>query len=90
MVHNQGDFSGNKITGFGTMRDQKGDKIYEGEWKDNLKHGVGTLAEKGRLYKGYFEKDKKHGKGVILNLETKLETVSEWQNDQLVPNTPLS
>lgn len=72
------------------MRDQKGNKVYEGQWLENLKHGVGTLAERGFLFKGYFEKDKKQGKGVLLNLETNQEIAAEWENDQMQPITSRS
>lgn len=79
----QGEFKNNKISGIGTMRDNKGVKVYEGEWLENLKHGVGTFAEKGVLYSGGFVKDKKHGKGVMKNISTGVEIQGEWVEDVL-------
>jgi len=39
---------------------------YEGEWKDNLKHGVGTMYYvDGSSYKGDWSYDRQDGKGVL-------------------------
>ena len=38
--------------------------IYEGYWKDDLKHGKGRWINKdGRVYDGMFKNDLKHGLG---------------------------
>jgi hypothetical protein len=38
--------------------------IYEGYWKDDLKHGKGRWINKdGRVYEGMFKNDLKHGIG---------------------------
>ena len=38
--------------------------IYEGYWKDDLKHGKGRWINKdGRVYEGMFRHDLKHGLG---------------------------
>jgi hypothetical protein len=39
---------------------------YEGEWLDNMKHGIGLLRMHGMTYQGDFEKDKKSGHGVLI------------------------
>ena len=40
-----------------------GDK-YTGEWKQNIRHGVGELQKvSGENYDGQWEDDEKHGKG---------------------------
>ena len=37
---------------------------YEGEWKDNLKHGFGKFTyTDGKVYEGDFANNKKEGKG---------------------------
>lgn len=42
----------------GTFFYSNGSK-YEGEWKDNLKHGYGVFTfEDGSIYRGPFEKDR--------------------------------
>ena len=43
--------------------------LYEGEWKEHKKNGVGkyTFAT-GEVYKGEFKNDKLHGRGKLLKL----------------------
>lgn len=37
---------------------------YEGEWKNNMKHGEGEIREKsGRVYKGEWKRDMRNGRG---------------------------
>ena len=39
---------------------------YEGQWKNNMKHGQGTfITKEGVKYQGQFSKDEKVGKGAI-------------------------
>ena len=41
---------------------------YEGEWRDGLEHGVGTLVETdGSAYYGFWSKGLLHGEGVLLS-----------------------
>jgi len=43
---------------------------YDGEWKDDKRHGAGIMTYRdGRIYDGPFEEDKEKGKGVIRNPE---------------------
>jgi len=37
--------------------------IYEGEWKNGLKHGKGIEKRAGGIYEGEWKDDKEHGKG---------------------------
>lgn len=38
---------------------------YEGEWKDGMEHGVGTLTEAdGSTFYGFWAEGKMHGEGV--------------------------
>jgi len=73
----------NKISGQGVMKDAQGNKIYEGQWADNMKNGLGTLYTPGYIYIGQFLNDRKHGKGLKRDLLTGLETEEEWVNDLL-------
>ena len=41
------------------------EKIYVGEWKNNLKEGFGELLSKEKKYIGFFRKDKKEGFGIL-------------------------
>ena len=39
---------------------------FEGEWKDNLKHGIGKQIYNGKgTYYGYWEKGLRNGEGVF-------------------------
>ena len=41
-------------------------EVYVGEWKDNLKHGIGKQNYIGQgEYTGYWERGEKHGEGVM-------------------------
>ena len=43
-----------------------GEYKYEGEWKDNKKHGQGTIiSSDGGKYEGEWKDNKKHGKGIL-------------------------
>lgn len=39
------------------------DESYEGEWKNDSKHGVGTLIAKGEKYRGEWKDGNKDGRG---------------------------
>ena len=41
--------------------------VYEGDWKDNLRHGSGTFtcAADGKIYEGEFADGLKHGRGTL-------------------------
>ena len=43
---------------------EKGEK-YEGEWLNNLKHGIGKATYAEGEYFGRFENGKRHGEGVF-------------------------
>lgn len=43
----------------------KGEK-YDGEWKKNMKHGIGKMTyEKAGEYNGFWENGRRHGEGVF-------------------------
>jgi hypothetical protein len=47
---------------------QKCIRVYEGEWKSNMRHGFGfELFLSGSFYIGWHKKDKAHGKGKFIN-----------------------
>ena len=52
------------MDGEGQCFDQNGNLLYEGQWKNNLAHGMGTyIWNEGKKYEGEFMHGKKHGKG---------------------------
>jgi hypothetical protein len=69
----------------GELKNGKGYKdgqlIYEGEFKNDLKHGKGNLYKDEQLiYEGEFKNDLKHGKGKYY-IKGKLNYDGEFKND---------
>lgn len=58
-----GDWEMDAINGYGKY--ENNEFVYEGEWKNNLRHGKGTLTlfHDGSTYSGDFVKGRKEGKG---------------------------
>ena len=54
---------------------------YDGEWKDDLKHGEGVHLCKWRRYEGAFVDNLKHGKGRMTNPKGKC-IEGTWVNDK--------
>ena len=55
-------------------------EVYVGEWKDNLKHGIGKQNYIGQgEYTGYWEKGEKHGEGVMKYLNGDIYS-GQWAN----------
>ena len=78
------DFKDDKKDGFGKEKSSDG-SIYIGEFKENQKHGQGTLLLNGIktfAYKGEFKNDKISGKGRFQWNEEK-EYIGEWDNNEL-------
>ena len=63
----------------------KDGSIYEGEWKDNMKHGKGTMNLcTGDIYKATWLYDRINGRGIYINEEGQSCDVV-WYNDVMVP-----
>ena len=58
---------------------------YDGQWKENMKHGKGKLTLKNAWYDGEWKKNTKHGWGVYQVTETTpfgiLRYEGEWDHD---------
>lgn len=53
--------------------------IYEGEWHNNMRHGMGfERYADGSVYFGKFKKDRPHGKGEYFKLQTGDLYTGEW------------
>ena len=54
--------------------------VYEGEWKDDQKHGDGSFKSETEEweYVGKWENNLRHGKGKFTNLKTKEWYEGEW------------
>jgi hypothetical protein len=74
--------------GKGTQRWKKTGLIYDGDWKDDLRHGYGTMAKPAaasygykKLYAGGWKKDKRHGYGTNYYSEEEYYE-GEWYEDK--------
>ena len=69
--------------GFGKYIYENGD-YYEGEWKNYLRNGIGTLYNKnGKIeYIGDWVNDKREGKGTLCYENGKIEYDGDWVNDK--------
>lgn len=63
--------------GPGVYCEKKTGSVYEGDWKDNMRHGVGVLTfASGLEYSGEFFKDSIHGQGTITLIDASVYTGS--------------
>ena len=81
----KGNFINTKINGIGIWRKGMAEtaNIYEGEFKDEKKHGKGkfTWGATGNVYDGDFYEDKRQGFGIYTWLDG-TKYVGEWMNDK--------
>jgi len=65
--HFEGEFVNSMFEGQGTYYYAESEKVYEGNFSENLFDGKGKLTFKdGRVYSGDFVKNKKHGSGTMI------------------------
>lgn len=64
-----GDYVNGKKNGRGTYMYFGSGDSYNGQWKEDMKHGMGRMEYKGKgregEYQGYWENDRRHGEGVF-------------------------
>ena len=67
--------------GIGNCTWENGD-TYEGDWKDNLRHGGGKYVEKekGFTYIGQWQMDLKHGRGKMICKNGNI-IIGSWKKD---------
>ena len=59
-------------------------EVYDGEWRDGLKHGIGIyLFKNGDVYEGGFIEGKKDGEGRYKMANGKL-ICGMWKDDKLI------
>ena len=64
--HYEGEFHMGQMHGYGRFEDLAGVHSYDGQWRDNQKHGQGVeKGDDGATYSGSFETDQKCGRGVM-------------------------
>jgi hypothetical protein len=55
--------------------------IYQGEWEDDKKNGVGRLTlTNGDVYDGDFKDDEYHGWGRLASVDGHKEYEGEWEH----------
>lgn len=73
--------------GISYAEDEKGDiyKIYDGQFKNNLRHGYGKLflPNQNLVYCGFFEANKKEGRGIEYYRNGKMKYFGVWRNDKI-------
>ncbi len=87
-----GDWQENKRTGFGTLYDQTGNIVYQGNWNQDIFIGsyTGTLIYEYGTYSGRIDNEKKQGKGEMTYSKRKdglLKFEGTWNNDKAVQGT---
>lgn len=66
-----------KRQGPGVYRQSKTGSVYDGDWKDNMRHGVGVLTfASGLEYSGEFFNDAIHGQGTVTLIDSSVYTGS--------------
>jgi antitoxin component YwqK of YwqJK toxin-antitoxin module len=68
--------------GMGTLYDASGDKVYQGTWHHNLRHGHGVSTEHGVLYIGSWVSGQRDGRGAEYTLDEELLFDGEWKADR--------
>jgi len=59
-----GEFENDLKNGTGTLSSTSMDYVYDGQWFDNLRHGIGQLVTPEYKYSGGFKQNQFHGNGV--------------------------
>lgn len=68
----EGSFKNMKAEGYGEMRDNKSDCFYCGNWKEDMKDGMGKEKfEDGAKYEGYYRNNDMNGEGTLENKQGK-------------------
>jgi junctophilin len=67
------------------MSDKTNAQVYEGEWRDDKRHGYGVLKIVGHhTYYGQWEENMRSGYGVMICGEEKRKEEGQWQRGKLV------
>lgn len=61
-----------------------GPTYYEGEWKDGVYHGKGTIAYPTWSYEGCWEDGEMHGHGIKKDAAGTLVVKGKWENGAYV------
>lgn len=80
--HYVGEMQNGKRNGKGHFLYENGN-IYDGEWRDDLKHGKGTYTWTGRgdAYEGQWKDNKRHGRGKLTLTDGSIYN-GEWKRNE--------
>jgi hypothetical protein len=80
-----GEFKEGECSGFGKLI-EKDVEIYEGSFKNNMKHGNGRQEDltSGLQYEGSWKENKKHGPGKVINSDKNQIIHGVWHMNQIV------
>lgn len=68
-----------------SQSDKTNAQIYEGEWKDDRRHGYGVLKIMGHhTYYGQWEENQRSGYGVTIYDDEKRKEEGQWQRGKLI------
>ena len=88
----EGEWKEQKMHGAGTLFDEKGTIIYQGQWYEDIFVGAykGTLTDENGIYTGQIDNQKKNGNG-IMNYSKRNDGLvkfeGEWKNDKTAKGT---
>lgn len=78
----EGDNVNNKKQGKGVLKNQNGEIIYNGYFKENLFHGKGSLLiNNNDEYEGDFFEGKRKGFGTLISSDKRYRYDGQWEND---------
>lgn len=78
----EGNFVDFMRDGEGVLYTEEGDKIYDGEWKNNKYNGYGQYFLRGQCrYEGNWENGKRNGDGIAYNQDGVEEYNGPWKDD---------
>ena len=78
----EGNFVDFMRDGEGILYTENGDKIYEGDWKNNKYHGYGMYFMRGQCrYDGWWENGKRNGDGIAYDQNGNEEYNGTWKDD---------
>jgi hypothetical protein len=69
--------------GYGTMEYENDEGVYEGDWKNDGRHGKGKIIYKNKdMYEGDWKNDRRRGNGRMITYSDENEYEGNWKNDK--------
>lgn len=84
----EGEWKDGEMSGRGYWINNRTNEIYDGFFKDNKRHGFGTLQNGNESYKGYFKAHKYHGDGTLLR-SNQFNLIGKFEENLAVGNAKI-